>query len=62
MLLTSLHGAATLKICDRLADPQNADALARITLDTALKGLRAGSGITNELSFECTHISEDRQS
>ena len=63
VLLTSLHGAATMKICDRLADPQNADALARITLDTALLGLRAGSAITNELSFECTHIaSEERQS
>ena len=64
VLLTSLHGAATLKLCDRLADPQNADALARITLDTALMGLRAGSGITNDLSFECPHLddSEERQS
>jgi AcrR family transcriptional regulator len=55
VLLTSLHGAATLRLCDRLADPQNADALARITLDTALMGLRAGSGITTDLSFECIH-------
>ena len=63
VLLTSLHGAATLRLCDRLADPQNADALARITLDTALMGLRAGSGITTDLSFECTHTaSEERQS
>jgi hypothetical protein len=64
VLLTSLHGAATLKLCDRLADPQNADALARITLDTALMGLRAGSGITNDLSFECPYAddSEERQS
>lgn len=66
VLLTSLHGAATLKLCGRLADPQNADALARITLDTALMGLRAGSGITNDLSFECectpTAPNEDRQS
>jgi len=63
VLLTSLHGAATLRLCDRLADPQNADALARITLDTALMGLRAGSGITTDLSFECTHnASEERQS
>ena len=63
VLLTSLHGAATLKACDRLADPQNADTLARITLDTALLGLRAGSGITNDLSFECIHTdNEERQS
>ena len=63
VLLTSLHGAATMKLCNRLADPQNADALARITLDTALTGLRAGSGITNDLSFECPHTddSEERQ-
>jgi AcrR family transcriptional regulator len=62
VLLTSLHGAATLKLCDRLAQGENADALASITLDTALKGLRAGAGITNELSFDCTHSDEERQS
>jgi AcrR family transcriptional regulator len=63
VLLTSLHGAATMGLCDRLAEGEDADALARITLDTALRGLRAGAGITNELSFECTHHdSEDRQS
>ena len=62
VLLTSLHGAATLRLCNRMADPENADTLARITLDTALKGLRAGSGVTNELSFECPYSNEERQS
>ena len=63
VLLTSIHGAATMKLCDRLAAGEDADALARITLDTALLGLRAGSGITNDLSFDCTHTdSEGRQS
>ena len=63
VLLASVHGAATLKLCDRLAVGENADALARATLDTALLGLRAGGGITNELSFTCTHPdSEERQS
>ncbi|HEX9368752.1 MAG TPA: TetR/AcrR family transcriptional regulator [Vicinamibacterales bacterium] len=63
VLLTSIHGAATMKLCDRLAAGENADALARITLDTALMGLRAGSGVTKDLSFTCTHIdSEERQS
>ena len=63
VLLTSLHGAATLQLCDRLAQGENGDALARITLDTAIKGLRAGSGITSELSFECIHTeSEEQQS
>jgi AcrR family transcriptional regulator len=60
VLLTSLHGAATMKLCDRLAQGENADALARITLETALKGLRAGAGITNELSFECIHTETTR--
>jgi AcrR family transcriptional regulator len=63
VLLTSLHGAATMRLCDRLAEGENADALARITLDTALQGLRAGAGITDDLSFECIHsASEERQS
>ena len=63
VLLTSLHGAATMRLCDRLAEGEDADALARITLDTALQGLRAGAGITDELSFECIHTAiEERQS
>jgi AcrR family transcriptional regulator len=66
ILLTSLHGAATMRLCDRLAKGEDADVLARIILDTALRGLRAGGGITDELSllsFECTHPdSEERQS
>jgi AcrR family transcriptional regulator len=63
IVLTSLHGAATLKLCDRLAEGENADTLARITLDTAFLGLRAGAGITKELSFVCPSTdSEERQS
>jgi AcrR family transcriptional regulator len=63
VLLTSLHGAATLKLCDRLAVGEDADALARVTLETALKGLRAGGGITDELLFECIYSdSKERQS
>ena len=59
VLLTSLHGAATMKLCDRLAQGENADVLARITLETALMGLRAGAGITTDLSFECIHTHTD---
>jgi AcrR family transcriptional regulator len=63
IVLTALHGAATLKLCDRLAEGEDADALARLMLDTAFLGLRAGAGITNELLFECTPTdSEERQS
>jgi AcrR family transcriptional regulator len=42
--LTALHGAATMRLCDRLAHGEDADALARVTLDSALMGLRAGAG------------------
>jgi AcrR family transcriptional regulator len=55
ILLTSLHGAATMKLCDRLSKGEDADALARLTLEAALTGLRHGAGITSELSFECIH-------
>ena len=64
VLLTSLHGAATMKLCDRMAPGEDADKLARFTLDTALMGLRAGAavGITDDI-HECSHPdSEDRQS
>ena len=57
VLLTAVHGAATMKLCDRLAEGENADALARITLDTALMGLRAGAGvgITDDTFPSCIH-------
>jgi AcrR family transcriptional regulator len=57
VLLTSVHGAATMRLCDRLAEGENADALARITLDTTLMGLRAGAavGITDDTLPPCIH-------
>jgi len=64
VLLTSLHGAATMKLCDRMAPGEDADKLARFTLDTVLMGLRAGAavGITSDVP-DCTYTdSEDRQS
>src|SRR3982750_147289 len=42
VLLTALHGAATLRLCDRMERGEDADVLARVTLDSALQGLRAG--------------------
>lgn len=65
VLLTAVHGAATMKLCDRLAEGENADALARITLDTTLMGLRAGAavGITDDTFPPCTHtVSEAKPS
>jgi AcrR family transcriptional regulator len=45
VLLTTIHGAATLRLCDRLAQGEDADALARATLDIAIQGLRAGAAM-----------------
>jgi AcrR family transcriptional regulator len=52
ILLTALHGAATLRVCDRMERGEDADLLARATLDAAIQGLRAGSGVNCQLS-EC---------
>jgi AcrR family transcriptional regulator len=46
ILLTAVHGAATMRLCDRMASGDDADALARDTLEAALQGLRAGSAVT----------------
>ena len=53
-----------MKLCDRMAPGEDADQLARLTLDTVLMGLRAGAavGITSDVP-DCTYTdSEDRQS
>ena len=43
VLLTTIHGAATLRLCDRLAPGEDADVLARATLDCAIAGLRTAA-------------------
>jgi AcrR family transcriptional regulator len=63
--LTAVHGAATMRLCDRLARGEDADALARITLDSALMGLRAGAGAAVSIDTFPPCIptdSEDKQS
>ena len=62
VLLTALHGAATLCLCDRLAPGEDPDALARATLDTVLKGLQAGAGRNLNLTPCIQCPSEDTQS
>jgi AcrR family transcriptional regulator len=44
LLLTAAHGAATLRLCDRLAPGEDADALARATIDAVILGLKGGAG------------------
>ena len=42
ILMAAIHGVATLRLCERLAPGEDADALARDTLEAALTGLRTG--------------------
>lgn len=42
ILMSAVHGVAVLRLCERLAPGEDADALARDTLEAALAGLRAG--------------------
>jgi AcrR family transcriptional regulator len=42
ILMAVIHGVSTLTLCERLAAGEDADALARDTLEAALTGLRAG--------------------
>jgi hypothetical protein len=62
LLLTAVHGAAALRLCDRLAPGEDPDTLARATLDAMLAGLQAGAGRGVDLPV-CIHpVSEDKQS
>jgi len=59
LLLTAAHGAAALRLCDRLAPGEDADLLARTTIDAVLIGLREGAG-RNLPELACNHpVSED---
>jgi AcrR family transcriptional regulator len=42
ILWAAVHGAATLRLCERLAPDENADLLASDTLDAAIAGLKSG--------------------
>lgn len=48
ILAAAVHGPAVIRLCDRLAPGENADALARDTLEAAIAGLRAGIPLTFE--------------
>jgi hypothetical protein len=47
IMLTAVHGAAVMRLCDRLSPGEDADALARDALEAVLTGLRAGSPVTS---------------
>lgn len=42
ILMAAVHGVAVMRLCERLAPGEDADALARDTLEAALTGLRTG--------------------
>jgi AcrR family transcriptional regulator len=42
VLLAAVHGVSAMRLCDRLGADDDADALARATIEAALNGLRAG--------------------
>ena len=42
ILMAAVHGVAVMRLCERLAPGEDADALASDTLEAALAGLRAG--------------------
>lgn len=46
ILMAAVHGVAVLRLCERLAPGEDADALARDTLEATLAGLRAGIPFT----------------
>lgn len=53
VLVAAVHGAAAMRLCERLAHSESGDALAYDTLDAAMAGLRAG--ITQTFRAEICH-------
>ena len=54
LMLTAAHGAAVLRLCDRLAPGEDGDLLARAAIDAMLLGLREGAGLTLP-DLSCIH-------
>jgi AcrR family transcriptional regulator len=56
LMLTAAHGAAALRLCDRLAPGEDGDVLARATIEAVLIGLREGAGRNLDLlPMPCDH-------
>jgi hypothetical protein len=60
VILTAVHGAATLRLCDRLAAGEDADVLARAVMDAVLSGLQAGAG--RHVNLPLCPVGEEQQS
>jgi AcrR family transcriptional regulator len=59
VLATSIHGASVIRLCSRLSAGQDADALARDTLEAAIAGLRGGSPLTMPAMTRCPVVHEN---
>ena len=54
VLMVATQGISVMRICDRLVPGEDADALARVTIEAALTGLRTGfSHSYNPQRFDC---------
>ena len=60
ILMTAVHGAATLRLCDRLARGEDGDVLARATLEAALTGVRAGAAMAFPVTSWSAHVDHER--
>jgi AcrR family transcriptional regulator len=53
ILFAAIHGAAAMRLCDRLEPGADSDALARDTLEAALVGLRTGFTLSIHPADSC---------
>jgi AcrR family transcriptional regulator len=52
IVLAAIHGVASMRLCDRMTQGEDADALARATLNTVIAGLKTGAARDIDL-FDC---------
>ena len=62
IVLASIHGVATQRLCDRLPPGYDADALAGATLDTIITGLKVGAARSHNIQTCPDPFNEDQQS
>ena len=53
VLMVSIQGVAVMRLCDRLVPGEDAEGLARVTLEAALVGLRTGFDHSYRVSNSC---------